>query len=221
MDSGAVFKVAIDGPSGVGKSTVSRLLAEKLGALYVDTGAMYRAVALGADRAGIKADDEESLKDFLSTMELGFNGERVNLNGVDFTEMIRDAPVSVLASIYSSIPIVRARLVAIQRELAGSAKRVVMEGRDIGTVVLPGAEIKFFLIASEEVRAARRLGDEKSLDDRNIEDVAKDINARDLRDSTRKDSPLSIAEDAITIDTGILPIEGVVSKMMELIEKRV
>ena len=221
MDKGAAFKIAIDGPSGVGKSTVAKRIAEKLAALYVDTGAMYRAVALGADMAGIKADDEEALMDFLSTMELGFDGERVALNGVDFTDKIREAPADELSSIYSSLPAVRTRLVDIQRELAGSANRVVMEGRDIGTVVLPKAEIKFFLDAPEDARAHRRLNDEKSTGKESIEEVDSAMRLRDLRDKTRKESPLKSADDAVFIDTADLNVDGVVEIMMGLIEERI
>ncbi|MEE9543451.1 MAG: (d)CMP kinase [Thermodesulfobacteriota bacterium] len=220
MEKGAVFKVAIDGPSGVGKSTVALRVAEKLDALYIDTGAMYRAVAVGADMAGIGLGDEEVLNDFLSTMELGFNGDRIALNGVDFTEKIREPRASELASIYSSISIVRARLVEIQKELAASADRVVMEGRDIGTVVLIDADIKFFLTASVEVRTQRRVHDEKSLCKETKEDVDSAMRLRDLRDKTRKDSPLKKAPDAVEVDTAGLNIEGVVDIMLNLIEER-
>lgn len=214
--------VAIDGPSGVGKSTVSRLLAERLSARYIDTGAMYRAVALGAFNEGILAEDCEPLEKFLRDMKFSFEGEnseRVILNGVDLTEKIRDAAAGELASRYSSLSILRRRLVRMQREYA-KAGSVVMEGRDITTVVLPDADFKFFLTASPEIRARRRLMDEKSAPGRSIDEVARDINARDERDSTRKDSPLQKAKDAAIIDTGLLGIEGVVDKMMTLIDGR-
>jgi cytidylate kinase len=220
MDTGGAFKVAIDGPSGVGKSTVSRRLAEKLGALYIDTGAMYRATAIGADRAGVDPNDEAGLSEFLSTMELGFIGERIHLNGVDFTGEIRGAKADKLASIYSSLPAVRSRLVDIQRELASKAERIVMEGRDIGTVVLKEAEIKFFLTATEEVRASRRYTDEKSAGKESLEDIGSAMRERDLRDKTRKASPLVKAKDAKEIDTGALDIDGVVDLMMKHIEER-
>ncbi len=212
--------VAIDGPSGVGKSTVSRLLAKKLNAHYVDTGAMYRAIALGAMEAGIGIDDGEKLMEFLKHAKVVFDEGLVLLNGVDLTEKIREPGIGELASIYSSSPLVRGRLVFIQRKLAASASKVVMEGRDIGTVVLPEADIKFFLDASSEIRAARRQADEKSLDERSIEDVAEDMNERDLRDTTREDSPLKMADDAIRIDTGLLSIDDVVREMMTKIEER-
>ena len=166
MAASRSFKVAIDGPSGVGKSTAAKRIASRLDALYVDTGAMYRAVAVGAFMAGIGPKDgpdgEGALREFLSSMELSVARERVSLDGVDLTERIREAEASELASRYSSLPIVRARLVDMQRELAASTKRVVMEGRDIGTVVLPDADIKFFLTAPDDVRAGRRHKDEKS-----------------------------------------------------------
>lgn len=212
--------VAIDGPSGVGKSTVSKLLAGKLNAHYVDTGAMYRAVALAANDARIRSDEVEKLKDFLVKMKFVFEEGMVVINGVDLTQRIREPVVGELASIYSSSPLVRGRLVAIQRKMASSASKLVMEGRDIGTVVLPEADIKFFLDASFEIRAARRQADEMSPEDRSIEDISKDMEARDERDSTRGDSPLKIADDAILIDTGLLIIDDVVEKMMTSIEQR-
>lgn len=221
MDADLSFKVTIDGPSGVGKSTVARIVAKRLSALYVDTGAMYRAVALGADRAAIKADDEVALKDYLTKMKLDLDGERIVLNNVDLTEKIREPKASALASVYSCKKVVRARLAFIQRELAGSVKRVVMEGRDIGTVVLPGAEIKFFLTAAEDVRAARRYADEKNLQQESMEDIDSAMRERDMRDKSRKVSPLKKASDAISIDTADLNIDGVVDRMMELIDERV
>ncbi|MBE9531599.1 MAG: (d)CMP kinase [Proteobacteria bacterium] len=211
--------VAIDGPSGVGKSTVSRRVAKELGARYIDTGAMYRAVALGLSDEGIKVDNVKGLDVFLNAMEFSFEGELVLLNDVDMTQKIREAEAGELASKYASLTKVRRRLVEMQRDYAKSGS-VVMEGRDITTVVLPKADFKFFLTASPEVRAKRRLADEKSTDNRNIEEVAGDINARDERDSTRKDSPLKKAEDAIEIDTGLLSIDGVVEKIMGQIKER-
>ena len=179
--------VAIDGPSGVGKSSVSKLLAKELNASYIDTGAMYRAVALGISDLGIKVDETGRIEKFLNSMEFVFKGERVFLNKVDLTEKIREGEAGALASKYSSLPVIRGRLVEMQRSYVGSAS-VVMEGRDITTVVLPGADIKFFLTASPKVRAKRRLMDEKNTDGREIEEIAQEINLRDERDSTRKDS---------------------------------
>ena len=211
--------VAIDGPSGVGKSTVSRLLAERLKARYVDTGAMYRAVALGLSSDGINVDEFERIEKFLASMKFSFEDDRVILNNTDLTKRIREPRTSGLASKYSMLPAVRKRLVWMQKEYARFGS-VVMEGRDITTVVLPEADIKFFLTASPEVRARRRQNDEKSTDERNLEEVVKDINARDERDTTRKESPLLKAVDAIEIDTGELSAEEVLVQMMNEIDKR-
>lgn len=220
IDALSRFTVAIDGPSGVGKSTVSRLLADKLNAHYVDTGAMYRAVALGACEEGIGVEDGERLMEFLTKVKLVFDEGLVLLNDVDLTQRIRESGVGELASVYSTSPLVRGRLVFIQRKLAASASKLVMEGRDIGTVVLPDADIKFFLDASFEIRAARRHADEKNLVDLNMADIADELNERDLRDTTRVDSPLKMADDAIRIDTGLLTIDEVVNEMMRRIEER-
>jgi cytidylate kinase len=214
------YTIAIDGPSGVGKSTVSRLLADKLNAHYVDTGAMYRAVAIGLDEAGVDVHDGEQLMEYLKAVNLVFDGGLVLLNDVDFTERIREPGVGALASKYSASTLVRGRLVFIQRKLAASASKLVMEGRDIGTVVLPEADMKFFLDASVDVRAKRRHADEKNLVDLSLEDIEDELNERDTRDTTREDSPLKMADDAVRIDTGLLTIDEVLSEMMRMIEER-
>ena len=211
--------IAVDGPSGSGKSTISRLLAEELGLSYVDTGAMYRAVALSVDEAGVDIEDEAALQAFCSKplVEYDVDTASISVNGKDYTSLIRSLEAGRLASIVSSKAPVRRLLVGYQQSLAGGGA-IVMEGRDIGTVVLPGADIKVFLTASHEVRAGRRqvdLGPEVT-----GAKVSKEIDARDTRDTTRVDSPLKRAEDALSIDTSALDIEGVLQKIRNYIEER-
>jgi len=197
--------IAIDGPSGVGKSTLSRAIAQKTGFIYIDTGAMYRAVTLHALRNGIDPKDEAAVVAELPGVELDIryiDGEqRVFLSGDDVSEPIRSPEVTRLVSFPSAMPEVRAFLVQRQREMAAS-KNVLMDGRDIGTVVLPNAELKIFLTASDEERARRRYaeylakGEEISYDE-----VLADMRRRDEIDSSRAASPLRPADDALILDT--------------------
>lgn len=220
-----MINVAIDGPAGAGKSTVARGAAKELGYIYVDTGALYRTVALAAQRKNILG-DEEKIAGMLSsiTVELNFddNGEqKVYLNSEDVSSLIRTPEISMAASSVSQIPAVREFLLELQRSIARN-NNVIMDGRDIGTVVLPNADVKIFLFASPECRAERRYKEliEKGEDVR-YEDVLKDVNDRDYQDSHRKIAPLKPTEESVMADTTgkALPesIEMVVSVIKEKI----
>ncbi len=208
--------IAIDGPAGAGKSTVARLLAQRLGYRYIDSGAMYRAVALLVERAGLSLDATDAITDLTQTMPIRFEtarsdgeAQQVFVGEEEVTVAIRTPEIASLASIVSAIPGVRAALVAQQQTL-GAAGAVVMEGRDIGTVVFPQAEVKYFLTASPEERAARRFLDlqARGLGPGTIEAVLADQDARDQRDSTRAIAPLIAAPDAIVRSTdGLTPPE--------------
>jgi cytidylate kinase len=211
--------VAIDGPSGVGKTTVSRRLSELLELRYVDTGAMYRALALSAHEAGVDIESAEALEEFCSGVKIRYDTSsgHVFVNGKDFTGEIRSLSAGRLASIVSSKTPVRKFLVDYQRSLATGGS-LVMEGRDIGTIVLPDADIKIFLDAPHAIRARRRhLELETEL---SSEQVSEEINARDVRDAGRADSPLRKADSAICIDTGSLDIDGVIKRILGCIEER-
>jgi cytidylate kinase len=216
--------IAIDGPSGAGKSTLGRMLARELGLLYIDTGAMYRAVALAVTKAGVSTTDEEAVAEVARRAEVTLTGDperlQVRLGGRDVSEEIRTEQVGHTASVVSAIPAVRRELVRQQREL-GARGGVVLDGRDIGTVVFPSADVKFFLTARAEERARRRFEEERAKDqDQTFEDTLADIAARDRRDTTREDSPLRPAPDAVTVDTTGLSIQGVFERMMEVVRRR-
>lgn len=201
-----ILQIAIDGPAGAGKSTVARAVAARLGIAYLDTGAMYRAVGLKALRLGIPTQDEEKVSAMAERTDVNVlcgadGGQAVLLDGEDVSALIRTPEVSLAASDVSKWPAVRGRLVALQRQIAG-LKPVVMDGRDIGAHVLPGAPYKFFLTASLEARARRR---QLELAERGaaktLEECAEDIRGRDLQDSTRAASPLAVAPGAEVLDT--------------------
>lgn len=216
--------VAIDGPSGVGKSTLSKLLALDLGYVNLDTGAMYRAVALAALRQGIDANNHDALRLLCNDIEITFArdeaGERVLLNDEDVSSAIRTPEISLLTAAVAACPDVRQALVAMQREL-GAEGGVVLEGRDIGTVVFPHADVKFFLNASAEVRGQRRF---LELQAKGVNvDLARtivEVQARDTADISRTTSPLVQAEDAVVIDTGDLDITQVLERMSNVIAER-
>jgi cytidylate kinase len=199
------INIAIDGPSGAGKSTLARMTASRLGLIYVDTGAMYRCIGLYTVNNGIDSKDKEkvtaSLENINIDMKYVDSLQRMYLNGEDVTDQIRTPAVTAAASAVSAIPAVRSFLLDTQRELA-STNSVIMDGRDIGTVVLPSAELKIFLTASAEDRAKRRYAEfmEKNIDI-SFEQVLSDIIARDKQDSERDVAPLRPADDAILVDT--------------------
>ncbi len=218
---GKTVHIAIDGPSGAGKSTIAKSLAMELRMLYLDTGAMYRAVGLKALRNHLDTQSEEQLSRMLSdtTIDIHFNeGEqRVYLDGKDVSSLIRTPEVSKAASDVSKWPTVRLNLVEQQRVIA-EGQSVVMDGRDIGTYVLPNADFKFFMTASVAVRAMRRHLQLREMgQDKPIEDIEQEIIARDGQDMNRAFAPLCQAEDAIYLDTSDLTIDEVVNKMMETI----
>lgn len=218
--------VAIDGYSSCGKSTIAKALAKHAGYTYVDTGAMYRAVALYAQRIGI-ANPESGYKDLLSQLEnihIGFiqtpDGQHVTLNGEDVESQIRTLEIGNLASQISTIKEVRAFLVA-QQQAMGVAKGIVMDGRDIGTVVFPHAELKLFLTASPEVRAERRFKELQAKGENPVwEDVLADVNDRDYRDTHRAESPLRQAADAVVVDNSHMTREEQMEHIIEVFRGR-
>jgi cytidylate kinase len=206
--------VAIDGPAGSGKSTVARAVAERLGAAHLDTGAMYRSVALAALERGVDAGDGEALAKLAKGLDIEV-GERVLVDGVDATTAIRGADVTAVVSAVSAHPPVRAEMVRRQRRWAEDhGGDGVVEGRDIGTVVFPEADVKVFLTASEQERARRRQRDERAPD---VSAVAADLARRDAVDSTRAASPLRAASDAVVIDTTRRTVDDVVDRVLALL----
>ena len=209
--------ITIDGPAGAGKTTVSRALADRLGYRYIDTGALYRAVALAVKtRAGNPENDAE-LKRLCSELELAFvqkeAGLRLFLNGKDITDRIRTAEITMLASAISARPVVREYLLNFQKNL-GKEKAAVFEGRDMGTVVFPEADLKFFLNASARTRTLRRYDELKSNSTQTLAEVGMDIQRRDRNDSTRELAPLKPAQDAIMVDSTDLSVAEVVELMI-------
>lgn len=218
------FTVAIDGPAGSGKSTVARMVAEQLGYTYIDTGAMYRACAWASIKYGIPLENEPAIVDLTQKLTMHFekqdSKQRLYVDGTDVTEAIRTPEVTQLSSPVSAIAGVRKRMVEMQREM-GKDGGVVMEGRDIGTVVFPDAEVKVFLTASDEERARRRHREmvAKGMQ-ADIETVAGQMKERDLRDSTREHAPLTQAEDAVRIDTDGMTIDEVVDAVLQIHNER-
>ena len=212
--------IAIDGPSGAGKGTVSRTLAQSLGYRHIDTGAMYRAVGWKAAQEGIPFDDENRIAALAARADIVVEGGVVMIDGHDITTAIRTPEMDKAASAVARLPKIREVLVARQRDM-GKDGGVVMEGRDIGTVVFPAADVKIYLDASAEERARRRLHDPShSASQSGHAAVAESIAARDKADTTRAASPLSLAPDAVLIDTTDVPIAQVVARVKELVESR-
>jgi CMP/dCMP kinase len=213
-------QITLDGPSGTGKSSVARDVARRLGAAYLDTGAMYRAATVAVLDAGVSLDDKVAVARAVAEarIEVGTDArlEVVNVDGVDVRERIRGAEVTRAVSPVSAVPAVRRRLVAEQRALVAEADAVVVEGRDIGTVVLPDATLKIYLTASPEVRAQRRAGQLGVTHPDKIAALAQDLRRRDDHDSRRADSPLRPADDAIVVDSTDLDRAGVVERIVEL-----
>ena len=212
--------IAIDGPSASGKSTTAKGVAEKLGITHLDTGAMYRTVTWGLKKAAIHPSDDEKVCGFLKNLEIYFDASNhIWLNGEDVSVEIRTGDISSKVSAVSAIPEVREKMVKIQRQIAGK-KDCVLEGRDIGTVVFPDAEYKFFLVADTEIRAKRRLLDlERIGETSTLAELMDDIERRDAVDSSREHSPLLQAEDAIPIDTSHLTINEQINKIVNLINQ--
>jgi CMP/dCMP kinase len=215
--------VAIDGPAGAGKSTIARRIAEKLGFVYINTGAIYRAVALWAIRLNVDLHDLHRLEQLAkeAKIELAANNGRITLNGEDITEAIRDPRVSEAASKVSAVPGVRRALLAIQRSMA-EQNSVVMEGRDIGSVVFPHARVKIFLDADPHERARRRaLEREEEGQGADFEAVSGELRARDERDRHRSESPLVQAPDAELVDTTGLSLEQVEQAVLRVVRARI
>ena len=220
----SIINIAIDGPAGAGKSTVAKRIAEIMHLTYVDTGAMYRALGLKAVRNGIDPGDAEAVAPMLPDTTVTFikiNGEQhVVLDGEDVNELIRTEEISHAASVISTLPEVRQKLVDLQREIARSTD-TVMDGRDIGTVVLPNTPYKFYVTASAEVRAKRRFIEYQQkgiLGDMTYEDVLNEVKTRDERDMNREFSPLRPAENAVIIDTSEMSIDEAVDAVIEDID---
>jgi len=221
-----MYNIAIDGPAGAGKSSIAKALSKKLGFVYIDTGAMYRAVALFFLENGIKDSSDNEIDKLLDKLDINIkytDGEqRVFLNNVDVSDKLRQEEIGKLASRFSAVKSVREKLVALQRKLA-KKENVIMDGRDIGTVVLPNADLKIYLSAGSKVRAKRRYleliekgFDRAALDEKAIEN---EIIKRDEADMNREISPLKKAEDAYCLDTSDMTFNEVVSKILDMVEK--
>jgi cytidylate kinase len=215
--------IAIDGPSGAGKSTLGRMLARELNLLYIDTGSMYRAVALAVMESSVNSQDDLAVGSLAARVDIDLTGDpdsqTVTLEGRDVTDEIRSEEVTEMSSVVSTIPEVRRAMVQRQRDMG--KRGAVLNGRDIGTVVFPDADIKFFLTALPQERAERRFNEERAVDpNADFEETFTDMIERDRRDSTRKDSPLKQAEDAIIVDSTGLSIAEVFQKMMEAVREK-
>ncbi len=227
-DAGHAFIVAIDGPAGAGKSTVSRLVADRLGFALVDTGAIYRTVALAASRAGIAFDDDAGLERLLPSLPISFRkreggGQGIFLGDEDVSDAIRTPAMSLGASAVSARPVVRAGLLDLQRRLAlGASRGAVLEGRDIGTVVFPEAEAKFYLTGAAQVRAERRHAELVAKGQQvSLAEVLADQEKRDKNDSERAIAPLKPASDSVIVDSTPLSKDEVVEAIVAEVEKRV
>ena len=217
------FSIAIDGPAGAGKSTVARALAESLGAMYLDTGAMYRAFALAMLRRGVDVNDAAAVAAHAGASDIAVDYvdgmQRIYIGGEDVSEAIRKPEISAAASAISAVPQVREAMVALQRRIA-EGHDVIMDGRDIGTVVLPNATLKVYLTASAEVRARRRCRElELKGTHQPYNQVLREIEDRDWRDTNREASPLRAAADAVTVDTSDMDLDQAVAALYALAER--
>lgn len=212
--------ITIDGPAGAGKTTVSRMLADRLGFLYVDTGALYRGVAYEVASRGLDPESDQALGELSGVVDLRFEqtpkGVRLISRGTDITDAIRTPEITMLASAVSAKPAIRQALLDVQRRM-GANKAAVFEGRDMGTVVFPDADVKFFLTAQLETRALRRFSEYKGACAQRFGEVLEDMRKRDHNDSTRAVAPLKPADDAVTIDATDIPPESVVDRMIDCI----
>lgn len=219
-----IYNIAIDGPAGAGKSTIARRVAKELSFIYVDTGAMYRAMALYLLRREVNRDDTEQIGNICQDAEISIeyqNGEQiVLLNGENVNSYLRTEEVGNMASVSSAVPRVREKLLSLQRKLARDMS-VVMDGRDIGTTILPGADVKIYLTASSLTRAKRRY---LELQEKgtvcNLDEIQKDIEERDQRDMNREISPLRQAEDAVLVDSSDLTIQQVVDRILQIFRSK-
>ena len=220
------YAIAIDGPAGAGKSTIAKRLAKELGYYYVDTGAIYRTVAYFLDLLGVSPKDVDGVERYIDelTIDIEYDEDgkqHMLMNGMDVTDEIRTQDISQKASLVSAHAIVREMLLDMQRDVA-KAHNVIMDGRDIGTVVLPKADVKIFLTATAEVRAKRRYDELIAKgQDVNLEQVLKDIQQRDYQDTHREIAPLKMARDSIKLDTSELDIEGVLEAMQTIIKEKI
>lgn len=220
------FNIAIDGPSGVGKSTIAKGLAKELGFVYIDTGALYRGLGVYFLNKGLDINDEKSIcdavKSAVETIKYEDGEQHVYVNGEDVTSKLRTEEVSKAASVTSQYKPVRAHLLDLQRNLAASSD-AIMDGRDIGTVILPNAQLKIYMIAKPEVQAQRRydqLKEQGKLEGATFETILADIKERDYRDSHRENAPLKKADDAIEVDTSDLTKEEVLERVKSLVKER-
>jgi len=218
MANQPMLLITIDGPAGAGKTTVSKMLAEKLGYRYLDTGALYRAVAYEVRAAGFRPDDDRGLGDVCDTLRISVERNRLVSNGVDITDRIRSPEISMLASAVSARPVVRRALLGVQREM-GRSGGLVAEGRDMGTVVFPEADLKFFLDATVRQRALRRFAQFDDGNGQTLEQIEQDIRRRDANDSSRDTAPLRPADDAVNIDSTAMTAQQVVGLMMARVHR--
>ncbi len=220
------YSIAIDGPAGAGKSTIAHKLAQELGYYYVDTGAIYRTVAYFLDLLGISPKDRDGVERYLDELTLGIEydesgKQHMLMNGMDVTDDIRTQDISQKASLVAAHPVVREMLLDMQRDVARK-HNVIMDGRDIGTVVLPKATVKIFLTASAEVRARRRADELTAKGQKvNYNQILKEIQQRDYQDTHREIAPLKMARDSIKVDTSELDIDGVVAAIREIVGKKI
>ena len=215
-----MYNIAIDGPAGAGKSTIAKKAAKKLDFIYVDTGAMYRAIALYFIRAGVKAEDEKTISEKCVDIDVSIDyvdgAQQVILNGENVNSKIRTEEVGQMASKSAAVPQVRSWLIDLQRDLAVT-QNVIMDGRDIGTCVLPQATVKIYLTASADVRAKRRYDEYRAKGmDCDYEEILNTVKKRDMQDMTRAIAPLKQADDAVLLDTSDLSIEEVVDRILEI-----
>ena len=213
-----MIRIAIDGPGGAGKSTIAKMVAEKMNMEYIDTGAMYRAIGWMFSKNNVNTEDSAEVQDVLNRTAIDFDNGKIFLNGEDISGEIRTPEISKAASVCSKLPEVRNKLVALQREIA-EGKSVVMDGRDIGTNVLPNAEVKIFLTADPMVRAKRRYDQLlESGKEADLNSIFEDIKERDYQDTHRELNPLQQAEDAVLLDTSDMTINQVLDEIMKMAE---
>jgi len=220
------YSIAIDGPAGAGKSTMAKRLAKELGYYYVDTGAIYRTVAYFMDLLGVSPKDADGVERYIDELNIEIQydedgKQHMLMNGLDVTDEIRTQDISQKASLVSAHPVVREVLLDMQRDVA-KAHNVIMDGRDIGTVVLPKADVKIFLTASSQVRAKRRYDELIAKGQTaNLEQVLKEIEQRDYQDTHREIAPLKMARDSVKLDTSDLDIDGVIAEMKRIIKEKI